>query len=74
MLKELGAITVTMLIILVALYFIIKIAVKNAISEFYNNIKSTNKDDDAEFIKFVKEQTNDEEFTKFVEKSLDESN
>lgn len=74
MLKELGISAGTAIIILFALYFIIKIAVKNAICEFYNNITGKDKEKDEEFIKFVKEKTNDEEFTKFVEKSLDDSN
>ena len=74
MLKELGISAGSAIIILFVLYFIIKIAVKNAINEFYSNITGKDKEDNEEFVKFIKEKTNDDEFAKFVEKSLEDSN
>ena len=47
MLKELGISAGTAIIILFALYFIIKVAVKNAISEFYDNVTGKDKEYDA---------------------------
>ena len=56
----------------VVLYFIIKNAIKNGMTEFYNDNFRKKSDENKEFVKLIKETSDDEEFASFVEKTLKE--
>ena len=59
--EELGISSGTAIIILIALYFIIKLAVKNGIKQAYRDITGKETADDIETKKIIKEMQLDDE-------------